>query len=106
MDLSDRLSDLVEIADGIEPTKATPWEISTLAGLAPSHVALILRRGAERRGAGLSGKTAAALAKVLGCSTDWLLTGEGERPTPEAVRAAVERARTAAPEVAPVAKAV
>lgn len=35
------------------------------------------------------------VAKVLGCSLDWLVDGVGEPPEPEAVQLAVEQARVA-----------
>ena len=44
--------------------------LSLKAGLAPGTVGLI-----EARGGGVSARTAAALAKVLGISVDALLTG-------------------------------
>jgi transcriptional regulator with XRE-family HTH domain len=34
-----------------------------------------------------------SIAEVLGCSLDWLVNGEGEPPTAEHVRAAVDAAR-------------
>lgn len=40
------------------------------------------------------------IAEALGVSLDWLIRGEGPEPEPEAVRAAVERARAARAEAA------
>ena len=41
--------------------------------------------------------TARKLADALGCTVGWLVAGEGEAPSAEDVRAAVERARSASP---------
>lgn len=62
--------------------------LSALAGLAPSHVNLI-----ETRVENVGAQTVASLARVLGVTTDWLITGKGEPPTEESVRAAVKRAK-------------
>lgn len=40
--------------------------------------------------------TVQAIARVLGCSLDWLLNGEGDEPTEAAILAAVELARVEA----------
>ncbi len=40
--------------------------------------------------------TARAVARLFGVSLDWLLTGEGEAPDADTVRAAVEAARARA----------
>ena len=37
--------------------------------------------------------TALDMADLFGCDVRWLVTGQGEPPDPDAVRAAVERAR-------------
>lgn len=37
--------------------------------------------------------TAASFAKALGISLEWLVTGDGDAPEPETVRAAVQLAR-------------
>lgn len=37
------------------------------------------------------------LARALGCSLDWLLAGQGERPSAESVRAALAAARASCP---------
>lgn len=44
--------------------------------------------------------TMRALAETFGVSLDWLIRGEGPEPSPETVRAAVERARAARAEAA------
>jgi ribosome-binding protein aMBF1 (putative translation factor) len=67
--------------------------LSDLAGLAPSHVALIeseVRPNVEMA-------TVTKLATVLGASLDWLVRGEGERPERAAVAAAVATAAAAPP---------
>lgn len=87
MSLPDRLEHARALAGGLSLR-----ELSKLAGLFGTHAALI----ESGRRTNIEGKTAVALARVLGVSTDWLLTGEGDEPTAEQVRAAVERARAAA----------
>lgn len=66
-------------------------ELSTLSGLAGSHAGLIARGAVENPRIDVAEK----LAHTLGVSLDWLVRGEGEPPTAEAVRAAVEAAREA-----------
>jgi len=67
-------------------------ELGEFAGLkSPSHVGMI-ERGKRPE---IAAATAVALAHVLGVATDWLVTGEGPDPDPDAVHAAVERAREA-----------
>lgn len=64
-------------------------ELSRLAQLpSQSHVTLI-----ESKGGTLSTTTATALARVFGCSLDWLVNGTGKEPSARAVRASVEEAR-------------
>lgn len=67
-------------------------ELAELAGLAPSLVAMIERgeRGANGR---LAVSTAASLARVLGCTIDWLVSGHGTEPDDAAVLRAVARAQ-------------
>ncbi len=48
--------------------------LSLLAGLTPSHVATI----EARTGSSPEARTLAAIAKVLGVSVDWLVTGAGD----------------------------
>lgn len=60
-----------------------------LAGRTPGHCQAIVRgtiRSAEA-------PTLIAYAKALGCTVGWLVAGEGDRPTDEEIRAAVEAAR-------------
>lgn len=62
-----------------------------LARRTPGHCQAIVRgtiRAAEA-------VTLLAYARVLGASLDWLISGEGTAPSDDAVRAAVELARTA-----------
>lgn len=69
--------------------------VSVAAGLSPAAVGLIL----SRRGR-IELETASALARALGVSLDWLADGTGPDPDPDAVRAAVDAARSAQSEVA------
>lgn len=46
-------------------------------GLGPMHIGAI-ERGARRN---ITPETILRIASALGCSTDWLLTGEGRAPT-------------------------
>lgn len=70
----------------------TPRGLSVLAGLDPTHVRLI--EGGDRPDPRSS--TVLAIAQTLGVTVEWLLTGEGDAPTADHVRAVVERARTEA----------
>ena len=63
-------------------------ELARLAHLASTHVGLIESGHVENP----QTDTLCALARVLGCSLDWLLAGEGPPPTTEQVVAAIERA--------------
>lgn len=63
--------------------------LAEASGLHRGHI-LKIEGGARPE---LSAATADALARALGVSLDWLIRGEGPEPEPEAVRAAVERAR-------------
>ncbi len=47
----------------------------------------------SRPSSNIEGRVAVSLARVFGVSVDWLLTGEGAPPSPEAVREAVAAAR-------------
>jgi transcriptional regulator with XRE-family HTH domain len=61
-------------------------ELTRRAGLkSERHVGLI--ESGEK--ADVMGETAEKLSRVLGVSLDWLLTGKGEPPTEESVRAAL-----------------
>ncbi len=71
---------------GLNPTR-----LSVLAELARGHVGLIESARIESPDV----DTARALARVLGLSLVWLLEGEGEVPTEEGVRSAVEEAKKA-----------
>ncbi len=68
-------------------------ELSKLAGLAQSHVGLIMRGGVKNP----AGSTLGAIAKVTGASTDWIITGAGAPPTDDVVKAAVEAAKATTP---------
>ncbi len=65
-------------------------EICRLAGLAESHSYLLEQRKHEN----VTAVTLIALARVYGVSLDWLALGRGEKPSPEDVKAAVDRARS------------
>lgn len=64
--------------------------LDSAAGLHFNHVAALERLD------NCQATTARKLAEALGCSVGWLLAGEGEAPSADDVRAAVERARDAA----------
>jgi len=64
-------------------------ELDRLAGISESHTSLLERSIGDR----ISARTAVAIARVLGSSLDWLLTGRGLEPTPERVKEAVSSAR-------------
>lgn len=69
--------------------------LSGLAGVAPTLAGKI--EAGHRPDPASS--TAVAFAGVLGCTTDWLLSGVGEEPTEADVRAAVERASENLPQI-------
>jgi transcriptional regulator with XRE-family HTH domain len=81
--LGDRLQKTRELAE------CTARELDRLAETAEGHASLI-ESGVVKN---VTVETAAALAKVLGVSLDWLITGDGKSPSERAVRAAVEMAR-------------
>ena len=66
-------------------------ELSLLAGLSHSLVGLIESGHVETP----TSATSAALARVLGCSLDWFISGVGSAPSARAVKLAVVRARAA-----------
>jgi hypothetical protein len=59
--------------------------LSKLCGLAGSHLGLIV----AGHHASVRGDLAARIAKVFGCSLEWLITGEGQAPDAAHVRASV-----------------
>jgi transcriptional regulator with XRE-family HTH domain len=67
-------------------------ELSRLAGLGASLIGAI---ETDARGSRISAAAAIALARVLGCSVEYLVLGEGERPSPPAIREAMNAARRA-----------
>lgn len=69
-------------------------ELGRLADIAETYPSLIVSGDREEIGS----KAAMGLARVLGCTTDYLLIGDGKSPSPTRVRAAVERARSNPPQ--------
>lgn len=68
-------------------------ELARLAGLkSPSHIGLIERGERE----GIAVQTAMALSRTLGAPLEWLVEGQGDEPSEDAVRRAVERAERVA----------
>lgn len=69
-------------------------ELDRLAGLAPGHVWMIVKRN------NVTLKTLAAIAEATGCTLGWLSNGEGDAPTRDQVlqakASAEERIRAAA----------
>lgn len=87
--IGSRIRALRETVEGLTPPK-----LGRLAGLAsPSHIRML---ESGERGSGISADVALAIAEVLGTSVEFLIRGEGEPPTAEAVKAAVERAQASA----------
>ena len=74
-----------------EQTGLSARALSVLVEASPALVGLIERGDVESPRL----ETLSALADALGTTVGWLLAGEGEPPTPEAILAAVERARAA-----------
>jgi len=68
--------------------------LDALAGLHPNHVAALEHVD------NCQSTTARKLADALGCTVGWLVAGEGTAPEADAVRAAIERARSAPPQPA------
>lgn len=68
--------------------------LDDLAGLTPGYTSLI---EAGKR-ANIGARTADAIARVVGVSLDWLIRGDGNEPTDQQVRRAVEAAQRAARE--------
>lgn len=64
--------------------------LDSVAGLHPNHVAALEHVDSCHV------TTARKLADALGCTVGWLVAGEGEAPSAEVIRAAVEKARAAA----------
>lgn len=84
--IGSRLCFLRESVEGLTPPK-----LGRLAGLAsPSHVRM-LENG--ERGSSISADAALSLSRVLGCTVEFLVRGEGEPPSVETINAAVERAK-------------
>ena len=66
--------------------------LSRLCGLTGSHLGLII----SGHHASVRADLAAKIARTFGCSLEWLITGEGEAPKVDAVKAAIEAAQAAA----------
>lgn len=69
------LAERLRLARGY--TGLSARKISALAGLAPSHVGYL----ETTAGANPEVKTIAAIARVFGVTTGWLMSGEGKDPT-------------------------
>lgn len=92
--IGERLKSLRESA-GLKPV-----ELGRLADLkSPGHISMIERgeRGVDDDGrVTLSATVAVSLARVLGCSVEYLVTGNEDGPDGETIRAHVKVARMAA----------
>jgi transcriptional regulator with XRE-family HTH domain len=65
-------------------------DLAKIAGLkSPSHIGLI-ERGVRKD---IAASTALALARVLGASVEWLVSGEGDEPSEAVVKAAIGTAQ-------------
>ena len=84
MTLAERLRELRATA-GISSR-----ELAAIAGVSRAYPGLIESSERTRIGTGVAAK----LAQALGATTDWLILGTGNAPTPEQIAAAVERARS------------
>jgi len=63
-------------------------DLDRLAGLSLNHTANL-----ERRPGGIDGVVAVRIARVLGSTVEWLVTGEGAPPSPSVTRATVDAPR-------------
>lgn len=81
----------MRVAFARELSGLTPRGLSVIAGLDPTHVRLI-ETGERPK---LYGETLVMLARALGTTAEWLITGDGNPPTRDEVLAGVERARAA-----------
>lgn len=86
--LASRLLILRGLAGGISQR-----EFAHLAEVSPGYPGIIERSERELE---ISAVVAKRMAGVFDCSTDFLISGEGEPPDSAHVQAAVERARAAA----------
>ena len=81
-------------------------ELGLLAGMSHAVVGVLIAKDREKREQTPpkelqpAAKTVLGLARVLGCSFEYLADGTGEPPTEEQVKAAVEAARAARAEAA------
>jgi transcriptional regulator with XRE-family HTH domain len=66
----------------------TALDVCRKAQLSKAHVSMI-ESGRRKR---IDVQTAQAIASVLGISWAWLLSGEGDAPTPEQIRQAIDGA--------------
>ena len=63
--------------------------LAELCGLANSYIAML--ESGERQHPGSNATS--QLARVLGCSLEWLIDGNGKEPSERVVKAAVRRAQ-------------
>lgn len=86
MSLSERLRSTRALVEGL-----TARELSSLAGVSNAYVTQI--ESGIRTSPG--SEALVGICRVLGCSLDWLMLGDGETPTVDRVAAAVAAARAA-----------
>lgn len=68
-------------------------EMSKLAGLSRGHVGMLMRETVTRP----ASATLVKIARTFDVSLEWLLTGKGEGPTEDRVRAAIKAAQSPRP---------
>jgi transcriptional regulator with XRE-family HTH domain len=67
-------------------------EVARLADISPGLVSIIERSRPDLEARELTTKTLSRLARVFGCTLDWLYLGVGKRPSNGKIGAAVARA--------------
>lgn len=82
MNIGQRLKDL-------RGADVSTKELDKLSGVSPGTVWAI----EKSQSGNAQAKTLAPISRVLGVSLDYLIRGDGERPTREAIRAALDAAR-------------
>jgi transcriptional regulator with XRE-family HTH domain len=69
----------------------TARELDRLTGLGEGHASMLEKR---RRSDRIEARTIDRIARVFGCSMEWLFRGEGKAPTAKDVARPVLRARS------------